>query len=280
MLDPCPPGYFVMPYTALKEALNHNVASCTAATVVTLRSGLSIWFHPIIWYGKLNANYNFYWQHSYWQADDVVPEGRKGSAYVHRDNKTVTRDNNGGLAGGFPVRAVRSGRCRAAFMGDSITANWGGAHENENVDDSQKGDSPFFIGNGFINRGVSGNTTSQMLARFDEDIVANHPPKVVIMGGTNDLAGNDNNKQPRSSEHILGNLSAMAQKALNGGASEVLLCSVLPVSQYNWSTAINPMPLIKDLNAKIKAYCDATPSCTYVDYYSALLEKIILPYLQ
>ena len=143
MLDPCPPGYFVMPYNAAKEALNHKVASCTAATLVNLRSGLSIWFHPIIWYGKYAANYNFYWQHSYWQTDDdAVPAGRKGSAYVHRSDESVTLDNFGGVTGGFPVRAVRPGKFKAAFMGDSITANWGGAHENENVDDSQKGDSP------------------------------------------------------------------------------------------------------------------------------------------
>ncbi len=309
MLDPCPPGYFVVPYNALKEALNHNVASCTSATVVKLRSGLSIWFHPVIWDGQLTStsSYHFYWQHSYWNhADDAaLKEGQYGSAYVHRDGTKVTKDNTGGVSGGFPVRAVRPGRFKAGFIGDSITQIWGGYSEN-NSDPDKRGDSPFFISNGFLNKGVGGETTSQILARFDKDIVANHPPKVVILAGTNDLAGNDNNKQPRSIDFILGNLSAMARKAFDGGISEVLICSVLPTSQYSWSTAIEPMPLIQELNAKIKAYCEATPGCTYVDYYSAwlnaegtgakdgltydnvhptplgcaLMEQIILPYLQ
>ena len=305
MLDPCPPGYFVMPYYAASEALLHGVSSVTEATIVTLRSGLRIWYHPIIWNGEINSKYHFYWQHSYWQADDVVPTGQKGSADVQRAGSSITVDNTGGIGGGFPVRAVRPAKFKAGFMGDSITQIWGGSHEN-NGNENQRGDSPFFISNGFLNKGISGQTTSQMLKRFDADIVAKCPPKVVILAGTNDLAGNDNSGVPRSSDHIMGNLSSMAQKALNGGADEVFLCSVLPTSKYGWRPTVEPMPLIRELNAKIKAYCESTPNVTYVDYYSAwlndegtgaktgltydevhptvagcaLLESIIFPYLK
>ena len=71
----------------------------------------------------------------------------------------------------------------------------------------------------------------------------------------------------------MGNLKAMADKAFNGGASQVYLCSVLPAKQFRWNTNVKPMPLIQELNASIKAYCDATPGCTYVDYYSAWINE-------
>lgn len=264
MLDPCPPGYYIMPYDAAKVALYNGITSCIPSSSVNMSTGLNIRFHEIIYGGMLCNNFDFYWQHSYWQADNIVSTGRGGTARVNRDGGGATLDNYGGVGIGFPVRGVRKGRFKAAFMGDSITQFW---REESN------GDPAFFVSNGFLNKGIAGETTTQILARFDTDIVAYNPEKVVILAGTNDLAGNDNGGVPRSSEHILGNISAMAQKAIAGGASEVLLCSVLPVSQYNWNPGINPMPLIKELNIKLKAYCAATPSCTYVDYYSAWINE-------
>lgn len=308
MLDPCPPGYYVMPYDASKLILSKGIASCTASTQVSLKSGIDMKFHGIIFTnGTFSTGYHFYYEHSYWNESGVVSAGKYGSSLINKNGTGTTLDNNGGMGFGFPVRAVRNGRFRAGFMGDSITAIWGGSYENrEDKPDEQKGDSPFFVSNAFLNKGISGNTTAQMLARFDTDIVANHPEKVVILAGTNDLAGNDNGGVSRSSDYIVGNLATMVQKALACGASEVLLCSVLPVSQYGWHPAIVPMPLIQELNAKIRAYCEVTPGCTYVDYYSswindegtgakdgltydnvhptrtgcALLESIISPYLE
>ena len=307
MLDPCPPGYYVMPYDASKLILSKGIASCTASTQVSLKSGIDMKFHGIVFTnGTFNTDYHFYYEHSYWN-EGVVAAGKYGSSLINKNGTSTTLDNGGGLSFGFPVRAVRDGRFRAGFMGDSITWIWGGGYENnDSKPEEQKGDSPFFVSNAFLNKGISGNTTAQMLARFDTDIVANHPEKVVILAGTNDLAGNDNGGVSRSSDYIVGNLATMVQKALAGGASEVLLCSVLPVSQYSWRPAIVPMPLIQELNAKIRAYCEATAGCTYVDYYSswlneegtgakdgltydnvhptrtgcALLESIISPYLE
>lgn len=307
MLDPCPPGYYVMPYDASKLILSKGIASCTASTQVSLKSGIDMKFHGIVFTnGTFNTGYHFYYEHSYWN-EGVVAAGKYGSSLINKNGTSTTLDNVGGLSFGFPVRAVRDGRFRAGFMGDSITWIWGGGYENnDSKPEEQKGDSPFFVSNAFLNKGISGNTTAQMLARFDTDIVASHPEKVVILAGTNDLAGNDNGGVSRSSDYIVGNLAAMVQKALAGGASEVLLCSVLPVSQYSWRPAIVPMPLIQELNAKIRAYCEATAGCTYVDYYSswlneegtgakdgltydnvhptrtgcALLESIISPYLE
>ena len=264
MLDPCPPGYCVMPYDAAKVALYNGITSCIPSSSVNMRSGLDIRFHDIIYGGMLCSNFDFYWQHSHWQADNIVSTGRGGTARVNRDGGGATLDNYGGVGIGFPVRGVRKGRFKAAFMGDSITQFW---REESN------GDPAFFVSNGFLNKGIAGETTTQILARFDTDIVAYNPEKVVILAGTNDLAGNDNGGVSRSSEHILGNISVMAQKALSGGATEVLLCSVLPVSQYNWNPGINPMPLIQELNIKLKAYCASTPGCTYVDYYSAWINE-------
>ena len=273
MLDPCPPGYFVMPYNASKLMLRYGVESCEGSKVVSLKTGLEMRWHPILYSAAVNNDYHFYWQHSYWQSDDVAGVGKKGSSFINKSGTAWSADNAGGNGFGFPVRAVRQGRYKAGFMGDSITAIWGGSKENEDVDNDRKGDSRFFVTNAFLNKGVSGETTSQMLARFDMDIVANNPERVVILAGTNDLAGNDNGGKSRSIEHIMGNLKAMADKAFNGGASQVYLCSVLPAKQFRWNTNVKPMPLIQELNASIKAYCDVTPGCTYVDYYSAWINE-------
>ena len=271
LLDPCPPGYYVMPFDASGLILSKGVASQTSKTVTTLKSGAVIRYHAILTAADgLTSKYahQYYW-HSYLSSPSGV-----GSSMIRGDNQNCTVDNTGGGMGfGHAIRAVRSGRYRAGFMGDSITWIWGGGYENDDSKPAeQKGDSPFFLSHGFLNKGVSGNTTAQMLARFDTDIVANHPEKVVILAGTNDLAGNDTpDHSSRSSDYILGNIATMAQKSLAAGADEVLICSVLPVSEYYWRTSIVPMPLIQELNAKLQAYCNATAGCTYVDYYSSWL---------
>ena len=271
MLDPCPPGYFVMPYHAAQLMLKYGVESCAASSSVTLGSTIRMQWHPIIFSAAINSNYHFHWQHSYWQ--ESVADGRKGSAYVNKVGNSWSENTDGGVGFGFPVKAVHQGHYKAAFMGDSITAQWGGSKENEG-DEERTGNSRFFVSHAFLNKGIGGQATSAMLARFDNDIVAHHPEKVVILAGINDLAGNDNDGTPRSTDHIMGNLSSMVQKALDGGAREVLLCSVLPAKPpRGWRPAVEPMPMVNELNAKIKAYCDATSGCTYVDYYSAWINE-------
>ncbi|MBQ9597315.1 MAG: hypothetical protein IJR34_03575 [Bacteroidales bacterium] len=270
MLDPCPPGYYIMPYKASELILKDGAESVTTRTQVTLKSGISMRYHAIINGANLVTSWaNYYFQISHWHAD--LTDGKKGSSSI-RDNGTAYAADNCGCGFGFPVRAVRDGRYKAGFMGDSITQIWGGSHE-DNTDPLKHGDRLFFVRNGFLNKGISGQTTNQMLARFDADIVANHPEKVVILAGTNDIAGNDNGGVSRSSDHILGNIATMAQKALAGGTGEVYICSVLPVTEYSWRKTIVPMPLIKELNAKLRAYCEATAGCSYVDYYSAWLNE-------
>src|SRR4051812_9986240 len=145
---------------------------------------------------------------------------------------------------------------RVVFMGDSITDGWGRSH------------GVFFPGKPYINRGISGQTTPQMLIRFRPDVIALKPKVVVILAGTNDIAGNTG---PETLEEIEGNLESMAQLAKVNNIS-VVLSSVMPVCDYiRPQTAKRPPQQIVTLNAWIKAYC-ASHQCVYLDYYSAMVD--------
>ncbi|MCB4807913.1 GDSL-type esterase/lipase family protein [Tamlana sp. 62-3] len=140
------------------------------------------------------------------------------------------------------------------FMGNSITEKWVQFHPE------------FFQENNFVGRGISGQTTSQMLLRFKQDVI-NLKPKVVVMhAGTNDIAGNTG---PISIEQIADNIFSMAElaKAYN---IKVVLASVLPASSYSWSPAIKPIEKIKDLNDLIKTFAKAN-GMVYLDYYSKMV---------
>ena len=151
---------------------------------------------------------------------------------------------------------VKPGEKSVVLMGDSITDGWGRKYGK------------FFPGKPYLNRGISGQTTPQMLIRFRPDVIAHKPKVVVILAGTNDLAGNTG---PMTLEDIQGNLQSMAELAKANGI-RVVLASVLPVSDYiRPQTGRRPPEQIKALNAWIKDYAGKNKH-VYLDYYSAMLD--------
>jgi lysophospholipase L1-like esterase len=142
------------------------------------------------------------------------------------------------------------------FYGDSITDNWG----------RLAGTGEFFPDKGYINRGVSGQTTPQMVVRFRQDVINLHPAVVVILAGTNDVAGNTGPMTPQMTED---NFRSMIDLAKANGI-RVIVASILPVADYPWRTGQAPVPKIKTLNDWLKGYC-VNHSVTYLDYYSAMV---------
>src|SRR2546423_5832287 len=142
---------------------------------------------------------------------------------------------------------------RVVFMGNSITQGWAPLFPK------------LFPGKEYIGRGISGQTTPQMLVRFRQDVVALKPKVVVILGGTNDIAGNTG---PSTVEMIEDNLASMAEIAKAHGI-RVVLSSVLPVYDYPWRPGLQPAPKIVALNAWMKDYA-AKNGAIYLDYHSAM----------
>ncbi len=152
---------------------------------------------------------------------------------------------------------------RVVFMGDSITDSW---------DDPAYGG--FFSGKPYVNRGISGQTTPQMLIRFRRDVIELKPKVVVILAGTNDVAGNSG---PTTPEAIQDNLKSMAELATAHGI-RVVLASVLPVSDYELrdgkpivQTVRRPPDQILALNKWMKEFA-ATHRHVYLDYFSAMVD--------
>lgn len=145
---------------------------------------------------------------------------------------------------------------RVVFFGNSITEGWIGAHPE------------FFAGKPYVNRGIGGQTTAQMLVRFRQDVVALRPAAVVILAGTNDIAGNTG---PTTLEAIFDNIVSMAEMA-KANNIRVVLSSVLPVSDYPWAPGLGPAEKIIRLNAMLKAYADGN-GCVYLDYHSAMKDE-------
>jgi len=149
-----------------------------------------------------------------------------------------------------------AGENRVVFMGDSITDGWG-RHYGQ-----------FFPGKPYVNRGISGQTTPQMLIRFRPDVIALKPKAVVILAGTNDIAGNTG---PMTLEQIEDNLTSMAELA-RANNIRVVLSSVMPVSDdIKPQTERRPPGKIVALNAWIKDYASKN-GLVYLDYYSAMLD--------
>lgn len=145
---------------------------------------------------------------------------------------------------------------RVVFMGNSITIGWSHARPE------------FFADKPYINRGISGQTTPQMLIRFRQDVIALQPKAVVILAGTNDIAGNTG---PSTIEMIADNIKSMAEIA-HANNIKVILASTLPAYKYPWSPNLEPAEKIVTLNALIKTYCEEKGHI-YLDYFSAMADE-------
>ena len=154
-----------------------------------------------------------------------------------------------------------AGEARAVFMGDSITEGWG-----QHGAAAAPGRAEFFPGKPYVTRGISGQTTPQMLVRFRPDVINLQPKIVVILAGTNDIAENTGKE---TLEEIEGNIASMSELARANGI-RVVLCSVLPVSDYRWHLGLQPVPKIKALNAWIMGHA-AKNGHIYVDYHSSMV---------
>lgn len=144
---------------------------------------------------------------------------------------------------------------RVVFMGDSITEFW------------KSNDSAFFHDNNYVDRGISGQTTSQMLLRFRDDVIALKPHTVVILAGINDIAENTG---PITLEHIAGNIISMCELA-RAHKIKVVLCSVLPANTFPWRKEILPAEKVIQLNVLLRSYA-AENKIPYVDYYTAMVD--------
>ena len=140
----------------------------------------------------------------------------------------------------------------AVFMGNSITDNWA-AHDSE-----------FFVRNGFVGRGISGQTSIEMLARFRRDVIDLHPKAVVILAGINDIA---QNLGPIALENTFGNIESMCELARCHGI-RVVLCSVLPCDRLSWRPDIAPAAEVVRLNDMLKRYAERN-RIAFVGYHPA-----------
>ena len=150
----------------------------------------------------------------------------------------------------------RPGEHRVVFMGNSITDSWAPLFDS------------LFPGKPYVGRGISGQTTPQMLVRFRQDVVDLHPAVVLILAGTNDIAGNTG---PSTLEMIEDNLASMAEIARANGI-RVVLASVLPVFDYPWRPGLAPAAKIVELNKWIRAYA-ASHDAVYLDFHSAMADS-------
>ena len=144
---------------------------------------------------------------------------------------------------------------RVVFMGNSITEGWIAANPK------------FFENKSYVNRGISGQTTSQMLLRFRQDIVDLHPKIVLILAGTDDIAGNTG---PITLEQIRDNILSMVELAQVNGIYPIV-CSVLPAYDYPWSPGLQPNVKIPKLNAMLKNLAEQK-SITYLDYFTEMAD--------
>jgi lysophospholipase L1-like esterase len=149
-----------------------------------------------------------------------------------------------------------SDESRVVFMGNSITEGWAPLFATQ------------FPGKPYIGRGISGQTTPQMLLRFRQDVIALRPKVVVILAGTNDIAGNTG---PSTLEMIEDNLMSMTELAQANGI-RVVLASVLPVFDYPWKRGLEPAPKIVALNRWLSAYA-ARVGAVYADFHTPMSDE-------
>jgi lysophospholipase L1-like esterase len=173
---------------------------------------------------------------------DPVKEQRLHEDWAYLDRYRT--DNAAAASSGTAIDAV--------FMGDSITEGW-------------LSKNPAFFSARRICRGISGQTTPQMLVRFRADVIALKPRVVHIMAGTNDVAGNTG---PMTVEMSQGNLMSMTELAQANGV-RVVLASIPPAASFPWRPGVETVGPITAINAWLKAYC-ARAGATYADYFSAM----------
>ncbi|MDE2435685.1 MAG: SGNH/GDSL hydrolase family protein [Sphingomonadales bacterium] len=183
--------------------------------------------------------------------DDACPASLEGLGAL--DDRVVRNDwawlcryraENARLDPAHPPRVV--------FMGDSITQGWIDAD-------------PAFFAQGYADRGISGQTTPQMLVRFWQDVIALRPSVVHIMGGTNDIAGNTGPTTPEAWQNAVRAMVTLAK----ANHIAVIVGSIPPSNHFGWSPAQQPAPWITRLNAWLKDYAKAE-GLVYADYHSAL----------
>jgi len=144
---------------------------------------------------------------------------------------------------------------RVVLMGNSITEGWSNIHP------------AFFEGKPYINRGISGQTTPQMLIRFMQDVIELKPKVVVILAGINDIAGNTG---PSSVKMINDNLTAMVLLAKSHDI-KVVICSILPANYFPWNPEVKPADQVIEVNSYLADYAKKNQH-TYVDYYQAMVD--------
>ena len=173
---------------------------------------------------------------------DMINEDWANLSYYKEENLKLVRE---GIKEGI------------IFMGDSITEEWGRIMPE------------FFSNKQYINRGIGGQTTPQMLIRFRQDVIDLNPEAVVILAGTNDIAGNTG---PSSVKMIVDNLMSMAEIAIKQNI-QVFMSSILPVFRYPWNKSIiEPFKKIAEINNFIKDFSNRE-KLVYVDYHAHMVDS-------
>lgn len=149
----------------------------------------------------------------------------------------------------------KEGEKRVVLMGNSITEGW------------KQADPELFVSTGLINRGIGGQTSPQMLLRFRTDVIDLKPKVVVILAGTNDIAGNTG---PMTLEETRGNIISMAELAKANGI-KVIISSVLPAYDYSWKPGLEPNIKVPKLNEMLRIYAEKN-GMIYLDYFSAMAD--------
>ena len=170
----------------------------------------------------------------------------------HNDWANLNRFRSENTKIGLPA----AGEKRVVFMGNSITEGW------------SRTDSAFFAGKPYVNRGISGQTTPQMLIRFRPDAINLKPSVIVILAGINDIAGNTG---PSTLEMIEDNLASMVDLARANGIP-VVLSSVLPAFDFPWRTGMQPAEKVVKLNIWIRKYAE-NKGCIYLDYFTPMADN-------
>jgi len=153
------------------------------------------------------------------------------------------------------VKTIKTNGDRIVFMGNSITEGWSQHHHE------------FFKNKSYINRGIGGQTTPQMLIRFKQDVVDLQPKVVVILAGTNDIAGNTG---PSTLKMIVDNIGSMTEIA-KANHIKIIICSVHPAYDYPWRKGLKPNEKIPALNKLLKAYT-VKHDLIYLDYFAAMVD--------